>query len=397
MDIVYHFRVRGQGAEAVHIAGIADGFEAKGHRVHFVSPTGTDPRVTVRERSQPEEAKPPSTAARMLHGLADKLPQLGFEAMEVAYNGFAGPRLYQLVQRTGAGLIFERYAFFNAAGAAVAARARIPLVVEVNELAGFERVRDQRLVPLARRIERFVLRRASLIITVSDFLRERVDEVVEGQVPTLTVPNGVGRHWLEHVPDPARVRELRQRHGLDDRPVVVFVGALVPWHDFPRLIEALAIARRQVPGATLMVLGDGVEREGIAALARAQGIADGVRLIGRVPHVEVPDYLAAANVAVIPETNDYRSPIKLFEYMAMGLPVVAPAMPPIAVAIDDGVHGILCDRDAASLGRGMSRLLGDAELARRMGEAARQRALREFTYEAHAADILAHVPGLAAS
>jgi glycosyltransferase involved in cell wall biosynthesis len=386
MNIVYHFRVRGSGAEAVHIAGIANGFRSLGHEVEFVSPSGVDPTAPALAHVATPATSP---LVRALHLLADHAPQVLFEAMELGYNAFALPKLAAAIREHRPQLIYERYAFFNAAGALAAAAFGIPLVVEVNELAGFERVRDQRLVWLAKAIERRVFRRASLVVTVSDFLNEQVGELTGGTVPVVTIPNGVSQPFIEAQPDAATAARLRADLDLGGRPVIAFIGGLVHWHNFDLLLETIAGARRSAPDAVLLIVGDGPERSAIEAKAAELGIADALRFAGRVSHLETARYVSLCDVAVVPQTNAYRSPIKLFEYMALGKPVVAPRMPPIEAVVEDGRTGLLFEpNQLEGFVQALTRALLDRPLAAEIGRRAREHVLQNFTWNGHAAHIL---------
>jgi glycosyltransferase involved in cell wall biosynthesis len=384
MDIVYHFRVRGVGAEGVHIAGIARGFQAVSHRVTFVSPARVD-LLAPRDDAEARQEKA-GVWARLLHGVADRAPQSLFEWMEVSYNALAVPRLLHAVLRRNPTLLYERHAFFNLAGALVSLTTGVPLLLEVNELAGLPRVRPQRFVRLAMAAERFVLRRATLVIAVSDFLRDQA--LLRGATRAVTVPNGVPERLL-CAPDPREVAALRTTLGLGERKVVCFVGYLVPWHNFDLLLGAMAKVARAVPGCALLLIGDGPLRASLLARARALGILDVVRLIGEVPHKDVARYIALSDAAVIPQTNEYRSPIKLFEYMAAGRAVVAPRMPPIEAVVAHEQSALLFPPgDEAALAAALTRVLTDTSLAATLGERARQVVRRQFTWEGHARRIL---------
>ena len=390
MNIVYHFRVRGIGAEAVHIAGIAGGWAQLGHDVQFVSPSGIDPlrapAPVPAATTTPQHATP--AWVRLLHGLADHAPQLAFEALEIAYNAVAVPRLLRALTRWQPELLYERHAFFNVAGSIAAGRRKIPHVVEVNELSGYERARDQKLVGLAQRAERFVFQRARLVVCVSDFLTERVRELTEGRVPAITIPNAVGREWLEaKIPEPELVA-LRQRLGLGDEPVVGFVGALIEWHNFPLLLQAFQQARARVPRAVLLIVGDGRERRTIEAHAERLGVRQALRFTGRVSHPEVRRLIELCQVTVIPQSNAFRSPIKMFEYMAASKPVVAPGTEPILDVLEHGRTGLIFDASGRGLGEAITAALTDEALARRLGRAARAEVEARYTWEAHSRRIL---------
>jgi glycosyltransferase involved in cell wall biosynthesis len=389
LNILYHFRVRGTGAEAVHIAGIAKGFRAWGHHVSFVSPLGSDPTRAEDAAADRAPAAPPKALRRLLHLLADRAPQPVFEAMELGYNAVAFPRILRAAREQHADLLYERYAFFNLAGALASRQLGIPFVIEVNELAGYERVRDQSFVRLAKVVERMALQRASLIVTVSQFLTEKAEEIVEGQVPVVTVPNGVSSEWLANEVRAKENEQLRRELGLSGRPAVCFVGGLTHWHNFGLLLQAMQRVKQSLPEAALLIVGDGPCRGFIESESARLGLGESVVMAGRVPHDQIASYIGLADVGVIPETNEYRSPIKMFEYMAAGKTVVAPHMPPVAAVIEADRSGLLFQPGSAeALSAALLRAFTDRPLAAALGRAARQQIRRRYTWEEHARRIL---------
>lgn len=389
LSIVYHFRVRGTGAEGVHIAGIVNGFRALGNSVSFVSPTNADPTLPSLASDDNSYLKF-SLVARLLHTFADSLPEPFFEMMELFYNPLAVFRLRRAVVREGADFIYERFAFFNFAGALLANWMNIPLVVEVNELSGYKRVRAQCFVGIARRIEKFVFNRASLIITVSDFLNEKIKKIVGSGKRIVTIPNGAPQKWLDEEPSKKETKRLRRQYGLSGKKVVCFMGGLVRWHNFDLLLEAVKSLQEDVPEAVLVILGDGPMKRHILAKVYELGIKnDSVLLVGAVSHNKIPEYLSLADVAVIPETNNFRSPIKIFEYMALGKPVVAPRMPSIEMIIEDGKDGLLFEPgDPSSFKAMLLQLLSFPVQQQAIGRLAQQKIAHNFTWEANAHRII---------
>ena len=257
-------------------------------------------------------------------------------------------------------------------------------------------MRDQSFVGLAKSVERMVLQRASLVVTVSEFLTGKVEEIVEGRVPVVTVPNGVSAEWLASSASGKDADRLRRELGLGTRPAVCFVGGLTHWHNFGLLLEAMQRLKQQLPEAVLLIVGDGPCRGFIESEAARLGLGDSVVLAGRVPHGEIAGYIGLAEVGVIPETNEYRSPIKMFEYMAAGKAVVAPHMPPVAAVIEPGRNGLLFEPGSAeALSGALLQAFTDRPLAAALGRAARAQIRRRYTWEEHARRILrlAHTHG----
>jgi len=116
---------------------------------------------------------------------------------------------------------------------------------------------------------------------------------------------------------------------------------------------------------------------------------DFVLMIGNVPHHEIPLYISLSDVAIIPETNSFRSPIKMFEYMALAKPVIAPRMPAIQVAIDDGKDGVLFEPgNCEDMKAALIQVLADPERAQELGIRARDKIMSQFTWEKHANNIM---------
>jgi glycosyltransferase involved in cell wall biosynthesis len=153
-----------------------------------------------------------------------------------------------------------------------------------------------------------------------------------------------------------------------------------------RLVEAVRRNRAAGRPAALLLVGDGPERPRIEAQVAAAGLTEHCLLAGNRPHAELPGWIAAMDVCVMPHSNDYGSPMKVFEYMALGRAVLAPSLPPLRDVIDDGVNGALfvAARGADPVGPlddGLAALLGDAALRERLGAAARKRVGERHTWQ----------------
>ena len=380
MNILYHFRTQGTGAEGVHIAGIATAFERLGHRVIFSSPTGVDPRTTAGTNPFAEKKR-----RGFFSRLAAHAPALLFELLEIAYNAVSYFPNRAALTRENCTLIYERHAFFLCATAFLAQRRRIPLVVEVNELAGDERVRaDPWLLPLARLADRLTFQRASLIVTVSPHLQRRIAALGIAPEKILVLPNAVSAESLD---TPADGAPIRTRHGCADAVVIGFVGWFVAWHRLDNLLTQFAALT--ATDTRLLLVGDGTLRATLAAQAAALGISERVIFTGSVPHAEIPAHLAAMDICVVPHSNDYRSPIKLFEYMARARAVVAPRVEPIAMVLRHGENGLLFDSENADdLRAQLARLAGAAALRERLGVAAKRDVREQHTWLMNAQRVL---------
>ena len=165
--ILYLHRTQGKGAEGSHIRGMVDAFRGKGFKVDIIGPPGIDPYDECKAGNSRNGRQP--LAKSIWWKLSATMPQVLFEPMEIVYNLHAYLRARQKLRRQEYDFIYERYAFFNFAGAFISNRKNIPLVVEVNELSGHKRIRGQFFVRVCSAIEKYVLRQAVVVVTVSGF------------------------------------------------------------------------------------------------------------------------------------------------------------------------------------------------------------------------------------
>jgi glycosyltransferase involved in cell wall biosynthesis len=229
--------------------------------------------------------------------------------------------------------------------------------------------------------------RADACVVVSSRLRELLLESGVEDARVIVLPNAA---------DPAkfdprrRAEELRAALGLTGRLVVGFTGRFHRWHGLQLLVDTFEEIADREPAVAYLLVGDGPTRPEIAALAETRGWQGRVILPGSVHHDKVPDYVALFDVAVMPHSNDYGSPMKIAEYMAAGKAVVAPRLGPIEDMVRDGHTGVLFDPgDVQALGAAVAGLLSDPERRRAVGQAARQEVERALNWDVVAARVLA--------
>jgi glycosyltransferase involved in cell wall biosynthesis len=281
--------------------------------------------------------------------------------------------------------IYERYSLFGWAGVELARRYGVPLILELNaplcrQQAGYEKFP---LFRTAEVLEGEILRSADAVIALSDWLRDWSLSLGVESPRIHVIPDGVseGLFGGELSGD-----VVRRRHKLEGKRVVGFVGSFHHWHDVKGLLEAFAGLHRTDPDLRLLLVGNGEQRPALEKSARDKGVAEAVVFTRNVPHHEVPLHIAAMDVTVVPYRpmdEFFFSPLKLFEYMAVGRPTVAAAIGQIQEVVEHGRTGLLYPPgDEARLADGIATLLRDPEEASRMGLAARRRVLQEYTWGA---------------
>lgn len=359
-------RVPGTTGGSIHVAAVAEGLASLGHEVHaFAMPgeTGAFPSGPVQ-----------------WHRLG---PPFGIRQLRV----LRARQVRALARALQPDVIMERYYNFGGEGLRAAKQVGALTVLEVNapviDYPGSPKQWLDRalIVQPLRRWRDWQCAAADLIVTPSaailprSLARDRIVEIEWGADTLRFHPGATGPVPFTRVPE---------------GKVVVFAGAFRPWHGAIHLVEAIRRLRARGRRDFMAVLiGDGPE---LPRVRRAAADLDGIVFAGAVHHDRMPACLAAADVGVAPfdvaahaplALDFYWSPLKLFEYMAAGLPVVAPRIPRLRRLVTDEREGILYDSsDSNALALALERL-ADPALRRALGKAARERAVREFGWDLH--------------
>jgi glycosyltransferase involved in cell wall biosynthesis len=161
------------------------------------------------------------------------------------------------------------------------------------------------------------------------------------------------------------------------QPLALAVGSLTPQKSQDLLLRAMARARAAVPGAVLLVAGEGRLRSELEALHASLGLGDAVRFLG--PRLDVPDLMEACDLFVLSSSREGLS-VTLLEAMRAGRPTLATRVGGNPEAVADGVTGrIVPAGDDAAMGEALAAMLADPDALRRMGDAGRARWREHFT------------------
>lgn len=303
----------------------------------------------------------------------------------------ANDGLREILSQAGPfGMVYERYSLWSYAGMEYAREHGIPGLLEVNAPLIEEQAEHRGLVhrELAEEVANRAFGAATALLAVSREVAAYLDAFSSARGRVHVVANGVNPGRFEGV-EGARDRKE------DGTFTVGFVGTLKPWHGLPALVEAFELLCRRARGARgarLLIVGEGPEGETMKAELERRGLLHHARFTGAVPPHEVPQLLAEMDVAVAPYPNRsdfYFSPLKVYEYMAAGLPVVASRIGQLEDVIEHEANGMLCaPGDPIALASALDRLRQDVALRARLGQEARRSVLRSHTWDSVAARIL---------
>jgi len=280
--------------------------------------------------------------------------------------------------------IYERHALFHSAGGTVARSLGIPRILEVNAplIREQERFRGLVLKDIATIAEIASFREANCVIAVSDEIARFVDSCGIEAKKILTVPNGVDTDFF--TPNVGGA-SIRQQYGIGDNPVMGFIGSFKPWHGIDFLIDGFITLAHKHPNVYLLCVGEGPELTKAKDRITQRGLDRRAFFTGRIPHADVPGYLAAMDISVAPylaQTDFYFSPLKIVESLAVGTPVVGPRIGQIEMLIDDEETGLLFEPDDNNdfVEKALS-LITDDERRRLMSDRARTRANTDFSWK----------------
>ncbi|MBI2902473.1 MAG: glycosyltransferase family 4 protein [Candidatus Methylomirabilis oxyfera] len=228
--------------------------------------------------------------------------------------------------------------------------------------------------PFGKVLWRLFLQTDLFVATTPTVVRELLDHGVPGDKIAM-VPNAVVTN-LDEMPTSSMRAAARASLDLPDRPVVLFVGRLVPQKGLDLLMRAWTDAV-QDGRATLVLVGDGPEAKHIAEWKRASEHGETVHMVGWRSDPET--FYRASDIFAFPSQEEAFGNV-LAEAMAHGLAVVTTRVGLAAHWIRDGESGIIIHGDTAGeMAAALRRLLADASLRERLGRQARKDALRFFS------------------
>lgn len=374
------------GGAVSHTAGITYGMQALGHQVLLFAP----------ER---------------LYGLPEAVQQVAVRPWSwllLPKIRAIAPLVYDLQlflaalkhgRRFQPDLIYQRHGALSWAGAAIRRFIDCPLVLEVNNLfvrwAREEEIKWLVLLsPLVGLVERCVLRRADLVVAVSVTLFQQVtaDSLVHPN-RIIVQPNAVDTDRFHPGIDASG---LRKRLGLEQRCVIGYSGSFGLWQGLDVLLSAMLLVTARAECAHFLLIGDGPACAAVKGAVEKHGLWDRVTFTGLVEHNAVQEYLAVCDICVAPYKKPtsgqfIHSPIKLFEYMAMGKAIVASNLGQVGELLVNGETAVLVEPDdAEALAQGVLYLINNPGVRNAMGKSLRD-AVQQYTWRGSVEKIISAI------
>jgi glycosyltransferase involved in cell wall biosynthesis len=300
----------------------------------------------------------------------------------------AGKLLEKAIIEFKPDLIYERGEYIQDSGVKVAKRYNIKHVLEVNspvveEMSHFEGPDLLRFIGFIK--ERNKLKNTSQIVTVSSALKKYLIDFYKCQKDILVAPNAINPN--RDNPSDISVSEIKNSISPQSK-IIGFVGSILPYHGVDKLVRVFSTIVKKHRDIHLLIVGDGAVREYIENLAREILPPNSFTFTGNVPHKRVMNYIKSFDIGVMAASNWYGSPVKIFEYGWMGIPIIAPDNVPMRDVMVSYKDGILITESDDDLEEALLYLLNYPSEGLKMGQHFRNKILNSFTWDAQTKNII---------
>ena len=315
VKILYHHRIASKDGQYVHVEELTNALLEQGHEFHFVAP-------------QVNENADFGGDGGFVSKLKKALPKALYEILELCYSAWVFIKLVVAILKFKPEVIYERYNLYQPAGVLAAKLFNIPLLLEINAPLAEERAKYSGLAlqGFAKKIEDFTWRGATLCLPVTDVLADYMREADIPESRITVIHNGVRQQFIDEM--------MQHDINVNKQEIVIgFTGFIHPWHGMDKALEAIA-EHKELP-LRLICVGDGNILPDLRQQAETLGISEKVEFKGLVTRDKVLDFVKEFDIALQPDVTAYASPLKMFEYMAVGALIVAPKTSNIQEILSD--------------------------------------------------------------
>jgi len=264
-------------------------------------------------------------------------------------------------------IIFLRYPKLGSLFSFLKKYLNLFIIYEVHEIFS---LKNKKLY----KIEKNLLNTSDLIICITERLKKEI--LTNFQIDSQkihVIPDAVRDDWLN-------IKNEKEEY-------IFYAGSLKKWKGVDVLIKAM----KYLPGEKLLIAGNGEEFSNLQNMVKKENLQDRIKFLGYIPHTEIPKFLSKAKILVLPnveeDTSVFTSPLKLFEYMAAGKPIVASDIPSLREILKHEENAYLVKpRNPIVLAEGIKKVLYDKKLRRKISLKAKEE-VKKYTYSIRAQKI----------
>ena len=375
MNILYYDLLRGNTNTASnHVNEIIRNLEKLGNT------------ILLRDNSfKKEEEKPPISSLNLWGKIGTRWPFLGIFLSLIGEIRILIRGIIVLIKiNVKPDIVYYRHGLFNA-GLWTAKLLRIPAVKEVNGIVANEKeVTNQAkgiILNIINHIEKRNMPKADKIIVVTSKLKQiliREYNVSENKIEVLE--NGANVDLFRPM---ERNRVISKLRISEQFRYVCFVGNFATWQGLEYLIKSVPHVLKECPDARFLLVGDGDLKERLESMVKDIGVSDKVIFTGMVPYQNVPYYINASDVCVVPKLplKSGYSPLKLCEYLACEKPVIASRLNGFEILEEHQMGLLVPPEDEVALAQAIVRMLKDYSLREEMGKNGRQYVVKHRSWE----------------
>lgn len=350
MTILYysphpHLRIEDQTGYGTHMREMIAAFESLGHDVHFF--IAGYQTVDTRKKRTAQARR--SSAKRLLKALVPNLIWESIKDLQLIRLDLANKhRLNQIVDKFNPDVIYERSHYGMIAGIEIANVRGIHHILEVNSPNVEERIKlsgRSLLTRRAARMDRWAFSNADHVLTVSSHLAEHL-EITHIAKKWSVTPNAIrlGQH------EESTIEISRMDVEIDDSAVLLgFVGSIFPWHGVDLIIEAVGHLQQRGKNVQAMIVGDGAILKELKNLAQSYQLNGKIHFVGSVPQRDTFAYTRLCDILIMPKSNAYGSPVKIFEYALSNVPCIVPNTLPVNEVFENHSDGWVVDSHATAI------------------------------------------------
>ncbi|RLG31401.1 glycosyltransferase family 1 protein [Methanosarcinales archaeon] len=234
------------------------------------------------------------------------------------------------------------------------------------------------------RLEIFVAGKANGVIAVTPKIKDLLIKRGIDENKITVVPNGANVELFRPMDDPLAINDLRYQCNIrEDAPLVMFVGNLAYWQGVEYLIHSSPLVLKTISNTMFLIVGDGEVKDELMALAEKIGVSDKFIFVGNVPYKKVPLYINMADVCIVTKKilGFGYSPLKLYEYMACGKPIVATNTEGFEVLEQSNAGLLVNPENSQELANAIIKLLRNDQLREQMGANGRKAAVAGYSWD----------------
>jgi len=389
MRIIYysphpHLNLQSPSGYGVHMREMIAAFEFQGIKVLPMILGGTDKSRDLHSHTPTGDIK-----KFLKKGVSKKIWRTLRDIDLIYFDRKASQKLNEVVQEIKPDFIYERANYIQLSGVHVAKNRSVPHILEVNGpyieesefLSGTKSLIRKTIISR----DRSQLLQTDLVVTVSETLKKYFVDIYDiPESKFLVLPNAFNKRMIRT--DPRNQKKIREKFNLGGKTIIGFIGSIFKWHNLDNLIHSFSEFKDN--DIKLLIVGFGEYVKELKKLAAKCSRSKDIIFTGKVSNSEVFDFIQIMDICTAPGAAWYQSPIKIFEYGAMGKPILAPDTEPVREVMEHGIDGYIVRPDTENIYNALEEMLGDLKAYQKMGKTFQKKVLNEYSWVKNAEKVI---------